>query len=632
MKKLLFFIFLVINSLISFSAEDVNINDYKIFASGKNLLAQKNYKDALDQFELLSKKYPESLLFKSNYANYYIGMTYYNLGDYYNARNFLERAIYTPKDFKAEDPYFQKSKKHLFEYERNYYLGKIYLEQGFKEEALKHFKFLIKNYYSKELKIYEKMALKELEKYDPYYEILYMVKYEDALPILLSLKNEDILALGDFFQSKGSYESAEKAYSEYISLEKKDVHRVKLSLLETLRRAKKYKSLWEKSSDFIRSSTSDNSDFYYYLATAEMQLGKRLDAEESFYRVTTGKYKEAASENIARLLSLRGEHQKAISVLKNSKTSSALDLLMETYIKAEMTEEFKEAAVNYIKKYPHSDQAAYYRFLLYKESQNPNYLNWIIKYNINTYYYEIAYSIMENMRDLEAYPLNYKSRIYRDKVKRLEALAELKDGEILKIEFENIEFSDKDKIFKEYLMSSIYQKGGFYLSAVLNSRKNREDFSKYSNLITFLYPRYYDFMVKKAAKKYDLEEALIYSVILQESVFEPSLISKSGATGLMQIMLSTAKDMNPDITQEELLAPDINIDLGARYLKMLLTKFDGNIPKTLAAYNAGAGNVVKWKSDEKGDLDIEKIPFSETKKYVKRVINNYYKYKRIYHY
>ncbi|WP_320046053.1 transglycosylase SLT domain-containing protein [uncultured Ilyobacter sp.] len=632
MKKILFFIFLVINFLISFPAEGSNIKDYKIFASGKNFLSQNNYKDALTQFELLSEKYPESLLFKSNYANYYIGMTYYNLGDYDNARNFLERAIYTPRDFKTEDSYFQKSKKHLFEYKRSYYLAKIYLEQGLEEEALKHFKFLIKNYYSKELEIYEKMALNELEKYDPYYEILYMVKYENVLPILLSLKNEDIVALGDFFQSKGSYESAEKAYSEYIDLEKKDVHQVKLSLLETLRRAKKYKALWEKSSDFISSSSSDNSDFYHYLATAEMQLGKRLNAEESFSKVKTGKYKESASVSIARLLSSRGEYESAISILKNSKDTSAHDLLMETYIKAEMTEEFKEASVNYIKKYPHSDQAAYYRFLLYKESQNPNYLNWIIKYNINTYYYEMAYSIMEKMRDLEAYPLNYKSRIYRDNVKRLEALAELKDGEILKIEFENMEFSEKDRVFKEYLMSSIYEKGEFYLNAVLNSRKYQEDFSKYSNLITFLYPRYYDILVKNAANKYDMEEALIYSVILQESVFEPSLISKAGATGLMQIMLSTAKDMNPDITQEELLAPDTNIDLGARYLKKLLVKFDGNVPKTVAAYNAGAGNVVKWSSDEKGDLDIEKIPFSETKKYVKRVINNYYKYKRIYHY
>ncbi len=632
MKRIIFLIFLAVNSLITLATEDSNINDYKLFASGKALLSKENYKDALTKFELLSEKYPESRLFTSKYANYYIGMTYYNLGDYNKARSFLERAIYTPKDFKTGDTYFKKSKKHLFEYERNYYLAKIYLEQGLKEEALKHFKFLIKNYYSKELETYEKMALKELGKYDPYYEILYMVKYEDALPILLSLKNEDILALGDFFQSKGSYESAEKAYSEYINLEKKDIHQVKLSLLETLRRAKKYKVLWEKSSDFIGSSSSDNSDFYYYLATAEMQLGKKLNAEESFSKVTTGKYKEAASLNLSRLKSSRGDYEGAISILKHIKNSSAHDLLMETYIKAEMTEEFKETSVDYIKKYPYSDQAAYYRFLLYKESQNPNYLNWIIKYNINTYYYEMAYSIMENMRDLEEYPLNYKSSIYRDNIKRLESIAELGDGEILKIEFDNLYFADNDRVFKEYLMSSIYEKGGFYLDSVLNSRKYQDDFSKYSNLITLLYPRYYVPLVKEAAQKYGIEEALIYSVILQESVFEPSLISKAGATGMMQIMLSTARDMNPNITQEELFVPAVNIDLGARYLKKLLTKFNGDVPKAVASYNAGAGNVSKWPSDEKGDLDIEKIPFSETKKYVKRVINNYYKYKRIYHY
>lgn len=632
MKKIIFLIFWAINSLIIFGADQTSINDYKIFTSGKALLSEKNYKDALIQFELLSEKYPESQLFKSNYANYYIGVTYYNLGDYNNARNFLERAIYTPKDLKKGYPYFQNPKKHLFEYERNYYLGKIYLEQGLNEEAIKHFRFLIKNYYSKELEPYEKMALKELEKYEPYYEILYMIKYENAVSILLSLKNEDILASGDFFLSKGSYDSAEKAYSEYLVLEKKDVQQAKLSLLETLKRSKKYESLLIKSSDFISSSSSNNSDFYHYLATAELQLGKTKEAEESFSKVTIGKYKESASVSKAKLLSLRGEYEDAISILKNSKDASAHDLLMETYIKADMPEEFKKASVDYIKKYPHSDQAAYYRFLLYKESQNPNYLNWLIKYNINTYYYELAYSIIENMRNLEEYPINYKSRIYKDNIKRLESIAELGDGEILKIEFENMEFSDKDEIFKDYLMSNIYEKGGFYLNAVLNSRKHQEDFSNFSNLLPLLYPKYYDILVRKAAKKYDIEEALIYSVILQESVFEPSLISKSGAIGLMQIMPSTARDMSPDITAENLSIPDTNIDFGARYLKKLLIKFDGNIPKAVASYNAGANNVIKWTSDEKGDLDIEKIPFSETKKYVKRVINNYYKYKRIYHY
>jgi soluble lytic murein transglycosylase len=632
LKRIIFLLFLAIHSLIIFGADQTGITDYKLFASGKAFLSQKNYKDAITDFELLSEKYPESLLFKSNYANYYIGMAYYNLKDYNNARNFLERAIYTPKDFKTGDPYFRKQKKHLFEYERNYYLGKIYLEQGLTEEALKHFRFLIKNYYSNELETYEKLALKELGKHEAYYEILYMIKYENALSILLSLKNEDILDVGDFFLSKGSYESAEKAYSEYLSLEKKDVQQAKLSLLETLKRAKKYEVLLSKASEFIGSSSSENSDFYHYLATAQLQMGKIAEAEESFSKIKTGKYKESASVSIARLQSSKKEYDSAVSILKNSKDPSAHDLLMETYIKADMPEEFKKASVDYIKKYPYSDQAAYYRFLLYKESKNPNYLNWIMKYNINTYYYEIAYSIMESMRDLQEYPLNYKSSIYRDNVKRLESLAELGDGEILKIEFENLDFAEKDKIFKEYLMSNIYEKGGFYLNALLNSRKYQGDFSKYSNLIPLLYPRYYDLLVKNAAKKYDIEEALIYSVILQESVFEPSLISNAGATGLMQLMPSTARDMNPDITTEDLFAPDTNIDLGARYLKKLLVKFDGNIPKAIASYNAGAGNVAKWSTDEKGDLDIEKIPFSETKKYVKRVVNNYYKYKRIYHY
>jgi soluble lytic murein transglycosylase len=607
--------------------DQTNINDYKQFSTGKKYFQTENYEDAMREFEILEKKYPDSLLFKSNYANYYIGMTHYKLGDYDQARNFLERAIYIPKEFKIDDSYL---KKHFFEYRRNYYLGKIYLKQGLIEEALKHFKFLIKNYYSQDLETYEKLALKELGEYESYYEILYQVRYENSLSLVSYLRNEDIISTGDFFLSKGLYSSAERVYSYYLSIKEKDTRQVELSLLETFQRQKKYEELVSTSLELIKSETGDVSDFYYYLSMGYMQLGEGKKAEESFAMITGEKYKEASLINRARLFSISGDYLNAISILKENPTENAHRLLIETYLKADMQEEFKKAAVDYIKKQPHSDKAAYYRFLLYKEDKNKNYLNWIIKYNFNSYYYEVAYSITENMRTLEKYPLNYKKRIYKDYINKLNAITKLRDGEILKIEFENLDFPEKDNIFKGYLMSKVYEEGGLYLHAILNSKKHQDVFSKYSNLVPFLYPRYYNLQVRRAAKKYNIEEALIYSVILQESSFDESLISRAEACGLMQIRLSTAMEMNPSITIEDLFVPDTNIDLGARYLKELLKRFDGDVGKTLASYNAGADNVTNWPSDEKGDLDIEKIPFSETKQYVKRTLNNYYKYKRIY--
>lgn len=631
MKRIFFLFFLILNSINSLGFNLENINDYRDFSRGKEYFEDENYKDALTEFEILEKKYPYSPLFKSNYANYYIGMTQYKLENYNQARNFLERAIYIPKDLETIDSYLKEPKKHFFEYERNYYLGKIYLKQGLTEEALKHFKFLIKNYYSPNLETYEKLAFKELMKYEPYYKTLYRVKYKGDLSLLSSIRDEDILSLGDFFFSRGMYSSAEKVYSHCLSIKKGDTRKIKLSLLESIKREKKYEELINRSLELRESEEGDINDFHYYTAMGYMQTAKIKKSEEYFAKVIEGKYKETAIIERVRLYSQNKNYAGAISLLKDIHSEKAHRILMETYLKAGMEENFKRESIDYIKKYPHSDQAAYYRFLLYKESKNPNYLNWIIKYNFNSYYYEIAYSITENLRTLEKYPLDYKKSLYKKQIKRLESLAQLKDGEVLKIELANLSFPEKDSVFKEYLISKAYEKEGLYLYGILNSRKHQDDFSMYSNLIPMLYPKYYNAAVKRAAKKYDVEEALIYSVILEESTFDPSLLSPSGGCGLMQVKLSTSRETYPEITLEDLLSPEVNIDLGAVHLRKLLNRFNGDIGKTLVSYKTGTDNVTKWPSDKKGYLDIEKIPSYETREYVKRTLNNYYKYKRIYY-
>ena len=97
----------------------------------------------------------------------------------------------------------------------------------------------------------------------------------------------------------------------------------------------------------------------------------------------------------------------------------------------------------------------------------------------------------------------------------------------------------------------------------------------------------------------------------------------------MQILESTANDVaksiDLEITREELLNPDININLGTKYISTLIEKYN-NVELALAAYNAGRGNVDKWIEDGiiKADgTDIEKIPYRETNNYVRKVLRNY---------
>lgn len=155
-------------------------------------------------------------------------------------------------------------------------------------------------------------------------------------------------------------------------------------------------------------------------------------------------------------------------------------------------------------------------------------------------------------------------------------------------------------------------------------------------MLTKVYKLEYTEYVKKYANEYNVDEYLIYAIIKAESNFEPNAESHRGAKGLMQLMYSTAEDISKrigiELNEDNILEPDININLGTKYISMLIQKYN-NINLALAAYNAGSGNVDGWI--EKGTLksdgsDIENVPFTETNNYVRKILRDYEIYKNIY--
>ena len=142
-----------------------------------------------------------------------------------------------------------------------------------------------------------------------------------------------------------------------------------------------------------------------------------------------------------------------------------------------------------------------------------------------------------------------------------------------------------------------------------------------------MYPKKYEEYVYKYAQEYDIDENLIYAVIKAESNFDETAVSAKNAKGLMQLMYDTAVDIagTIEINEERLLEPEININLGTKYLSMLISKY-GNIEVAIAAYNAGSGNVDNWIANEviKADgTDIENVPFKETNNYVRKILRDY---------
>ncbi|MEM4992358.1 transglycosylase SLT domain-containing protein [Priestia sp. SB1] len=117
----------------------------------------------------------------------------------------------------------------------------------------------------------------------------------------------------------------------------------------------------------------------------------------------------------------------------------------------------------------------------------------------------------------------------------------------------------------------------------------------------------YDPAISEMAQKYNVPFDLIKAVINAESSFNPNATSSTGAMGLMQLMPSTAKwlGVNDAYNARE------NIEGGAKYLSYLLKRFDGDFKLAVAGYNAGPGNVEKYKGIP---------PFQETQNYVKKIL------------
>lgn len=132
-----------------------------------------------------------------------------------------------------------------------------------------------------------------------------------------------------------------------------------------------------------------------------------------------------------------------------------------------------------------------------------------------------------------------------------------------------------------------------------------------------------------------IDPALLFGIMRQESAFKPGVNSRAGARGLMQVMPATASHIRRELRQsplsrEQMLEIPTNLALGQEYLIWMLGEFDGNLMHAIAAYNAGPGNVRKWVNRNTTNdplLFMERIPFTETRKYVERVMANLWMYR-----
>lgn len=194
-------------------------------------------------------------------------------------------------------------------------------------------------------------------------------------------------------------------------------------------------------------------------------------------------------------------------------------------------------------------------------------------------------------------------------------------------------------LIMSYENLAMYDKAREVADMVLDSPSFENHLSSdLAKLRRWLYPQHYEKFVTRYSKQYNVDKALIYAMILEESRYRRDAISWAGAIGLMQIMPSTGRELARQLNirrfrSSMLKDPEINIRMGTKYIGYLNSLFDNNPLLVSGAYNGGPGRMKRWlDSKQIKDIDefVEKITIRETRLHIKKVFNSYDNYIEIY--
>jgi soluble lytic murein transglycosylase len=211
-------------------------------------------------------------------------------------------------------------------------------------------------------------------------------------------------------------------------------------------------------------------------------------------------------------------------------------------------------------------------------------------------------------------------------------------------EFEGLRAALTNDALSQYQLALLFRDIGLYRSSIgaadtlmrLSPAKTPSALPPF--IAKLLYPTYYADLVLQHAQEYSLDPLLVFSLIRQESLFEPFAVSSAAANGLMQVIPSTGREINsdlnwpPDYTTADLQKPYVVVRFGTYYLNKQRNFLKGDLYAALAAYNGGAGNALIWEERSGGDPDVffTEINFEETQRYIRAIAANYAIYHRLY--
>lgn len=222
------------------------------------------------------------------------------------------------------------------------------------------------------------------------------------------------------------------------------------------------------------------------------------------------------------------------------------------------------------------------------------------------------------------------STSYSDELKEMEKYYRTGSMDQLNREMRLLPDDNKALVDKYIAMAHYSKKYNHYFLGVYSLQElfklyavKENPFIMPEELLKELYPRGFKECVMEHSADYGLDPAVTYAIIKAESSFNHEAVSPAGAIGLMQLMPPTAGDVAKQLKMKSynLKNPCTSIQFGTKYLSWLIRYFNGNLSFAVGGYNAGAGNVKKWKkniSTHDTDYFVEMVPFDETRGYILR--------------
>lgn len=558
------------------------------------LYNSKDFKKAKKEFLKIHRKYPDT-----DYAvasEYYLGsIEKENIPKIKNPkkkqkaitkashyfRNYLQNAPTGRFSINAAEKWISINKK--LTNEDNLIIAKAYLAKGDHKNAQKYLKltniemswpYFVKNAYS----------LKDKSK----------VKYYTELG--LRIKNSENVSINYNYDEESANKDIYEAIDDYLKISNNPKLAISylLNLAGNGKPAKGYDYLFYKSCNNMPKLAQTACYNTLYLKYPDGQF-----AAESLANIF---YAKLESEDYFTAKKIGKKH-----LAKYANTNSAPRVLFWLGKIGERTKNYEEARSYYkslLSKYP-DDYYAYHAFLNLNKYNNP----------------VIDTSNLEGK--LVLFP--YKKNAQNDLIIRL---ADVNDYGLIN------DLCKDDKFIQSWLA---YQQGNFALSATmaqeamekLPQKPNKDDLRW-----RLIYPVHYYNEIQQSAHRSGNSPILILSIIREESHFNPKIKSSVGASGLMQLMPATAKEIvGTAVPESTLLNPSVNIQLGNVYYSHLKRALYNRDALAVLAYNGGIGSVSKWKENlNYTDIDdfVEQIPYPETKNYLKKVYKSYWNYIRIY--